>query len=82
MQEPPPLIYEGRSARSGIDAVLKLEFESTTSSVDVQKSLQGLTFTVYSFVRVKTFYAVKSFPMLPGKSLLGNGSEVKLRDGL
>jgi hypothetical protein len=81
MQEPPPLVYERRSVGSSTDAVLKLEFEST-SSADVQKSLQGLSFTVCSLLRAKTFYSVKSFPMLPSQSLLDNGNQVQLHDSI
>jgi len=79
MQEPPPLVYERLSVSSSTEAVMKLELEST-SSADVQKSLQGLSFTVCCLLRAKTFYSVKSFPMLPSQSLLDNSNEVKLHD--
>jgi hypothetical protein len=81
MQEPPPLIYERQSVSSRTEAVLKLEFEST-SSADVQKSLHGLSFTVCTLLRAKTFYSVTSFPMLPGKSLLDNSNQVQLHDSI
>ncbi|KIM95754.1 hypothetical protein OIDMADRAFT_33837 [Oidiodendron maius Zn] len=79
MQEPPPLVIGSRSDSSSTMAVMKLEFEST-SLVDAQKSLQGLSFTVCPLLRAKTFYSVNSFPMLPSQSLLDSGNEVRLHD--
>jgi hypothetical protein len=79
LQEPPPLVYGRRSLSSSTTAVVQLELESTNSA-DVQKSLQGLSLTVCSLLRAKTFYSVKSFPMLPGKSLLDDDREAHLHD--
>ena len=81
MQEPPPLFYDALSVSGSTEALMKLEFEST-NSMDIQKSLQSLSFTVYFLVRVKTFYSVKSFPRLPSQSLLDDCNETKLRDGI
>jgi len=81
LQEPPALRYGTSSRHSVTNAVMKLEYESTSLG-DVQKTLQGLSFKVYSLVRVKTFYSVKSFPRLPSQSLLGLRSETRLRDGV
>jgi len=48
----------------------------------IQSFFQGLSFTVFSLVRVKTFYSVKSFPRLPSQTLLESFSEMRLRDGI
>jgi hypothetical protein len=77
IQEPPPLVYGSRSLSNSTTAIVQLELESTNSA-DVQKSLQRLSFTVCSLLRAKTFYSVKSVPMLPGKSLLDDDSEAHL----
>ncbi len=83
LQEPPALVYDTSSTGSSTTALIRLEFRSTsTSSNDVPKSLQGLSFTVFSLVRVKTFYSVKSFPRLPSQTLLESFSEIRLRDGI
>jgi len=79
-QEPSALAYDTRSTHSHTTALLRLEFESASpSSNNVPKSLQGLSFTVFPLVRVKTFYSVKSFPRLPSQSLLDS---LRLRDGI
>jgi hypothetical protein len=83
LQEPPALIYNTSSTGSYTTALMRLEFQPTsTSSNDVLKSLQGLIFTVFSLVRVKTFYSVMSFPRLPSQTLLESFSEMRLRDGI
>ncbi|KAF2802901.1 uncharacterized protein BDZ99DRAFT_482461 [Mytilinidion resinicola] len=83
LQEPPALVYKTSSTGSSTAALMTLEFQSTsTSSNDIPKSLQGLSFTVFSLVRVKTFYSVKSFPRLPSQTLLESFSEMRLRDGI
>ena len=83
LQEPSALAYDTRSTHSHTTALLRLEFESASSSSnDVPKSLQGLSFTVFSLVRVKTFYSVKSFPRLPSQSLLESFGDMRLRDGI
>jgi hypothetical protein len=83
LQEPLALVYDTLSTGSSTTALVSLEFESTSaSSNDVPKSLQGLRFTVFSLVRVKTFYSVKSFPRLPSQTLLESFSEMRLRDGI
>lgn len=83
LQEPPALVYDTSSNDSSTMALMRLEFESTSaSSNDVPKNLQGLSFTVFSLVRVKTFYSVKSFPRLPSQTLLGSFSKMRLRDGV
>ncbi|PVH68960.1 hypothetical protein DL98DRAFT_578574 [Cadophora sp. DSE1049] len=83
LQEPPALIYDVSSTGTSTSALMRLEFESTSASPrDVPKSLQGLSFTVFSLIRVKTFYSVKSFPRLPSQSLLESFNEMRLRDGI
>jgi hypothetical protein len=83
LQEPPALVYNASSTGSSTTALMKLEFGSTSASSNgVPKSLQGLSFTVFSLVRVKTFYSVKSFPRLPSQTLLESFSEMRLRDGI
>jgi hypothetical protein len=81
LQEPPALSYGTKSTYGRTEALIKLEFEPTSSG-EVQKILQGLSYKVYSLVRVKTFYSVKSFPRLPSQTLLGHYSQTKLRDGI
>ena len=81
IQEPPALTYDFRSTFSSTEALLKLEFEST-SSINAYRSLQGLSFTVYSLIRAKTFYSIKSFPRLPSQSLLEAHSETRLRNDI
>jgi hypothetical protein len=83
LKEPPALIYDTSSTSSSTTALMRLEFESTNVNLkDVLKSLQGLSFTVFSLVRVKTFYSVKSFPRLPSQTLLESFREMRLRDGI
>jgi hypothetical protein len=58
LQEPSTLAHDTCSTHSHTAALLRLEFESASpSSNDVPKSLQGLSFTVFSLVRVKTVYS-------------------------
>jgi hypothetical protein len=80
MQEPPTLTYDVQSVCSSTEAPMKLEFEPTSSLSDVHKCLQGLSFTVYSLVRVKTFYSVKSFPRPPYQGLLSSCGKTRLHD--
>ncbi|CZT42392.1 uncharacterized protein RSE6_02266 [Rhynchosporium secalis] len=83
LQEPPAIIYNVSSTGTSTSALLRLEFESTSASPrNVPKILQGLSFTVFSLIRVKTFYSVKSFPRLPSQSLLESFNEMRLRDGI
>lgn len=83
LQEPPALIYDVSSTGARTSALMRLEFESTTASPrDVPKSLQELSFTVFSLIRVKTFYSVKSFLRLPSQSLLESFNGMRLRDGI
>ncbi len=83
LQEPPALVYDTSSTSSSTTALMKLEFQpASTSSNDLPKSLQGLSFTVFSLVRVKTFYSVKSFPRLPSQTLLESSTDMRLRDGI
>ena len=60
---------------------MNLEFESTSSS-NIHKSLQSLSFTVCSLIRGKTFYSVKPFLRLPSQSLLEDHSETRLRNDI
>lgn len=80
LSEPPPLSYGNDCASSNTDAVLKLSFMSTGSKPNILDFLSGLKFTVYSLVRVKTFYSVKSFPGPPGQDSLDTQKETRLRD--
>lgn len=84
LQEPPALEYEPTSTYSRTEAMIKLEFEAarSSSSGETQKIVQGLSFTIYSLVRAKTFYSIKSFPRLPSQTLLGLSSGTRLREGM
>lgn len=79
--EPPPLTYHDGSEHSSTGALMRLEFVPTSSS-STSKLPHGLTFTVYSLVRVKTFYSVKGFPGLPSQGLLGVDTDTRLRDDI
>jgi hypothetical protein len=82
LTEPPPLSYENESTSSSTGALLKLEFTSKSSLNDALNILGDLKFTVYSLVRVKTFYSVKPFPAPPGQDSLTPQSDTRLRDDL
>jgi len=83
LQEPPALSYTTSSDCSSTEALLKLELESIGANPsEIQKILQGISFTVYSLVRFKTFYSVKSFPRLPSQTLLQSCNETRLREGI
>ena len=69
------LVYDTSSTGSSTTALMRL-------ANDVSMCLQGLSFTVFSLVRVQTFYSVRSFPRLPSQTLLESFSEMRLRDGL
>ncbi|PMD11963.1 hypothetical protein NA56DRAFT_713667 [Hyaloscypha hepaticicola] len=79
IHEPPPLTYSIGSARTSTKAVLNLEFESASSG-DQYQNVQGLSFTILSLIRTKTFYSIKSFPRLPSQSLLSLRGTTRLRD--
>lgn len=81
MQEPRALTYDIASIRASTEGVLSLEVEPTSTG-DIYPSLQAMSFTVLSLVRVKTFYSVNAFPRLPSQTLLTVHGGVRLRDDM
>lgn len=81
MQEPRALTYDIASTRASTECVLNLEVEPTGTG-DIYPSLQAMSFTVLSLVRIKTFYSVKAFPRLPSQTLLTAHGGVRLRDDM
>jgi hypothetical protein len=58
-----------------------MDFEAADSS-NAYSTLKGMKFTLYSLIRVKTFYSVTPFPRLPSHSLLVSKDQFKLRDAV
>jgi hypothetical protein len=81
MQEPRALIYDFSSKRGSTEGHLTLEFQSPVLD-DAYQSLQSIKFTIYSLVRVKTFYSTKSFPKLPSQSFLSQRGDARMRDDI
>jgi hypothetical protein len=81
LREPPPLTYHDGCEHSSTGAFMRLEFVSTSLS-STSKPPYALVFTVYSLVRVKTFYSVKAFPGSPSQGLLDVDTESRLRDDI
>jgi len=79
IREPPAIRFCGHALGSNAEATLNLQFESESSS-DICKMLHSLSFTIYSLVRVKTFYSLEAFPRLPSQTLLGLHDTTRLRD--
>jgi hypothetical protein len=82
LSEPPPFNYDNDSVSGSTDAVLELEFLPSNCSKNTRNTLSALRFTVFSLVRAKTFYTVKSFPSLPGQDLLNTQKGTKLRNDI
>jgi hypothetical protein len=81
MLEPRALIYDAESTGASTVGFINLAVESTGVG-NVQQSLQAMSFTVLSLIRVKTFYSVKAFPRLPSQSLLTIHGGTRLRDDM
>jgi hypothetical protein len=79
IREPPAMRFCGHAPGSNTEATLNLQFESESSS-NIHQMLHSLTFTIFSLVRVKTFYALEAFPRLPSQTLLGLRGTTRLRD--
>ena len=79
VREPPALRYEAQALQARTSASAKLEFNSQ-SSIQMYQILQGLSFTVFSLVRIKTFYSLQTFPRLPSQSLLSVHGTTRMRD--
>jgi hypothetical protein len=81
IQEPPALKYGSLSSQSSTKGQLRMDFEAADSS-NAYSTLKGMNFTLYSLIRVKTFYSVTPFPRLPSQSLLVSEDQFKLRDAV
>ncbi|PVH68956.1 hypothetical protein DL98DRAFT_522433 [Cadophora sp. DSE1049] len=81
MSEPRPLNYDASSLRSSTECHLRLEF-SPIGSEDIHHGFQAMKFSIYSLIRVKTFYSVKSFARLPNQTLASDGGKTGLRNEL
>jgi hypothetical protein len=71
IQEPPALKYGSHSSQSSTKGQLKMDFEAADSS-NTTSTLKDKKFTLYSLIRVKTFYSVIPFHRLPNQSLLAS----------
>jgi hypothetical protein len=81
IQEPPALKYGSHSSQSSTKGQLRMDFEAADSS-NASSTLKDMKFTLYSLIRVKTFYSVTPFPRLPSQSLLVSNDGFKLHDAL
>ncbi|KAH6714570.1 hypothetical protein BKA61DRAFT_575309 [Leptodontidium sp. MPI-SDFR-AT-0119] len=81
MSEPRPLNYDASSLRSSTECHLQLEF-SPIGSEDIHHGFQAMKSSIYSLIRVKTFYSVKSFARLPSQTLASDGGKTGLRNEL
>ncbi|KIW42978.1 uncharacterized protein PV06_06467 [Exophiala oligosperma] len=79
IQEPRPLIYDASSMGSLTECHVGLELLALDSG-DVHQALQAMEISIHSWVRVKTFYSVKSFSQLPSQTLLSSDGKTRLRD--
>lgn len=79
IREPPALQYSADDLHARTFATATLEISSQSSS-QMHQTLQGLSFTILSLVRIKTFYSLETFPMLPSQSLLNLRSSTRMRD--
>ena len=79
IREPPALRYNVDDLPARTSASAKLEF-SSQSSRQMYQTLQGLSFTVLSLLRIKTFYSLETFPRLPSQSLLSLQGSTRMRD--
>jgi len=81
MQEPRALTYDMSSTGAATEGSLNLEIESTGTG-DIYQSLQAMSFTVLSLIRIKTFYSIKAFSRLPSQTLLTIHGAIRLRDDM
>jgi hypothetical protein len=79
IREPPAMRFCGHAPGSNTEATLNLQFEPERSN-HIDQMLHSLTFTIFSLVRIKTFYALQAFPRLPSQTLLGLHGTTRLRD--
>jgi hypothetical protein len=79
IREPPALRYEAQAPHARTSASAKLEFKPHASS-QMSQTLQRLSFTIFSLIRIKTFYSLQTFPRLPSQSLLNLHGTTRMRD--
>jgi hypothetical protein len=79
MHEPRALNYDSLSTKASTEGFLNLEVEPTSPG-NIYQSLQVMSFTVLSLIRVKTFYSIDAFPRLPSQTLLDVHPGTRLRD--
>lgn len=77
--EPPALTYATSAVCSTTEALLNLEFESDGTNQTLQ-ALKNMRFTILPLIRIKTFYSLDIFPVLPSQGLLTLRGSARLRD--